>query len=78
VSALCLRWTILISCLVAMIIPAGAQQGQSATKGRAAATAAAAAAPSDLAERLNANTAIQMQRIKHLLERADFRTEIGI
>lgn len=55
-SALCLRWTILISCLVAMIIPAGAQQGQSATKGRAAATAAAAAAPSDLAERLNANT----------------------
>ena len=31
-----------------------------------------------MTERLNANTAIQMQRIKHLLERADFRTEIGI
>lgn len=31
-----------------------------------------------MTDRLNANTAIQMQRIKQLLERADFRTEIQI
>ncbi|MEV5414175.1 SRPBCC family protein [Thermopolyspora sp. NPDC052614] len=31
-----------------------------------------------MTDRLNANTVIQMQRIKQLLERADFRTEIQI
>ncbi len=31
-----------------------------------------------MTDRLNSNTAIQMQRIKQLLERADFRTEIQI
>lgn len=31
-----------------------------------------------MTDRLNSNTVIQMQRIKQLLERADFRTEIQI